>query len=237
VKDIQYNIFGSHSSTDYDLAVKVDSIPIIVEAHDLCKKYNDYFFYKLPEKKINCNLVVVSDGILVDCFKGTIDELNNAILYTYGLHRQEFECFVTRAVKRDVEVKIARCLRGLLSMYSRTDLRTDIKNALRGNIREQLNVLEKIDFVNMVPVGKKESMEDIYKMFAFQLGQTFGIIDGKELYTKESIALTYPFLMDFIFRNKNSNFNVFKECSESLTNIVYSKYQHILDKNETVLTI
>ena len=147
--------------------------------------YN-YFFDKLPEKKINSNLIVVKDGMLVDCFKGTVDELNNAILYTYGLHRQEFDCFVKRALKRDVEVKIARCLRGLLSMYSRTDLRADIKNALRGNIREQLDVLEKIDFVNMVPTGKKESLEDIYKMFAFQLGQTFGVIDGKELYTKES---------------------------------------------------
>lgn len=38
---------------------------------------------------MNCNLVVVNDGILVDCFKGTVDELNNAILYTYGLHKQE----------------------------------------------------------------------------------------------------------------------------------------------------
>jgi len=237
VKNIQYNIFGSHSSADYDLAVKVDSIPIIVEAHDLCKKYNQHFSEYLPDKKINSNLVIIENGLLVDCFKGTVDELNNAILDTYGLHNQKFDCFVKKTVTRDADVKIARCLRGLISMYSRTELRPEIKNALRGNIKEQLEVLAKIDFVNMIPEGKKDSMEDIYKMFAFQLGQTFGLIEKKELYTKESISLNYPFLSGFIFREKNSDLDIFNQSVKSLSDIIYSNYEHILDKNETVLTI
>lgn len=234
--DTKYNIFGSKSSADYDLAVEVEEIPIITEAHDLCKKYNAYFSDNLSQKKINSNLVVVNKGILVDCFKGTVDELNNAIFYTYEFHEQEFDCFVKETLSRDVEVKISRCLRGFLSMYSRTDLRVEVKNALRGNIREQLEVLKKIDFLNTVPIGKKESLEDIYKMLAFQMGQTFGVMEGKELYTKESISSNYPFLADFIFRKNTRNLNVLKDYSEVLIQKIYSEYEHILDKNETVLS-
>ena len=233
---VSYNIFGSISSTDYDLAIIVDSIPSTPEAHELCKKFNTLLSADLKDKKMNCNLIVSNGEILTDCFKGTVDELNNVILDTYSIHPQLYPSFVTKRLKRDVELKISRCLRGLLTMYSRTHLRPAIKTAIRGNISEQLEVLNKINFETLVPNGKKEPLEDIYKMFAFQLGQTFGLFEGKELYTKESISIEYPDLEAFLFRKQNTDTYIFNDYAQCLIQIINSKYPHILDKNETVLT-
>ena len=232
----EYNIFGSKSSNDYDVAVVVDLIPETKLAHDLCKYFNELISISLSDKKMNCNLVVVKNGILTDCFKGTVDELNNAILDTYDLHQQQFSCLVNKRLKRDLELKISRCLRGLLTMYSRTHLRPEIKLAIRSNIADQLIVLNKIDFENLVPNGKKDSLEDIYKMFAFQFGQTFGLFEGEEHYTKESIAAAYPNLSPFLFRESGASTNIFKMYSYMLTNVIKNNYSHILDKNEIILT-
>lgn len=233
---MEYNLFGSASSQDYDIAVKVETIPITDEAHQLCKQLNELLSVSFPDKKINCNLVVVSNGILVNCFKGTEDELNNAILDTYSLHRQDYPCFIETRLKRAVELKISRCIRGLLSMYSRTIWRPEIKQALRSNISEQIKVLNKIDFSSVFPEAKKESLEDIYKMFAFQFGQTFGLIDGKEHYTKETMAEAYPFLESFLFRKLKANPAIFNDCRTKLVTHIMSNYKEILDKNEAFLT-
>ena len=42
--------------------------------------------------------------------------------------------------------------------------------------------------------GKKEKIEDIYKVIAFQFGQVFSLIDGFESdsYTKNGIIKNYP---------------------------------------------
>jgi hypothetical protein len=233
---IEYNIFGSSSSTDYDLAVKVDVIPSTPEAHDMCKNFNKTLSDSLTDKKMNCNLIVVNNGQLIDCFKGTVDELNNAILDTYALHRQLHPCFVSKRLKRDVELKISRCLRGLLTMYSRTHLRPEIKLAIRGNIRQQIEVLEKIDFNILIPQGKKESLEDIYKMFAFQIGQVFGLIDNTEHYTKESMSESLPLLTPFLYREPGASPRVFNLYAKMLIDYINNKYPHILDTNETELT-
>jgi hypothetical protein len=53
--------------------------------------------------------------------------------------------------------------------------------ALRGDLKLKLNVLKQIDFSTMVEFpGKKEKIEDIYKVIAFQFGQIFSLIDGHE---------------------------------------------------------
>ena len=234
---IEYNIFGSKSSNDYDLAVRVNSIPIIAEPHELCKHYNSHFSKILTGKKINSNLVVVENGILVNCFKGTVDELNNAILDTYDLHSQDYPCFIKKRLERALELKIVRCLRGFLSMYSRTELRTEIKSALRGNVREQIEVLKKIDLLNTIPKGKKESLGDIYKMFAFQIGQTFGLMNGKELYTIEQIVEDYPNLEHFLFRTGKYDLNVIKIYLDILMLNIKFTYHDMLDKNEKILTV
>lgn len=71
---------------------------------------------------------------------------------------------------------------------------------------------ERIDFAKLNP---KMSREDILKVIAFQMGQTMALIHGAELYTKKEIALYYPILKPFLYRDKNSDISElenFKRC-------------------------
>lgn len=211
--ETEFYLFGSENSQDYDVLVSVDFIPKDIDkAHNLCKYYN----YKLNEtlltdKELNCNLAIFKNGEIVEVFKGTVDELNNVLYYTYSNHKQYFPNPIKNPVERDIDEKILRVSRFIITFYSRTSLRPEIKNALRGNIIDKLNVLKKIDFVKMNEFpGKKEKLEDIYKVLAFQFGQTFSLIDGFEpdSYTKNGIIKNYPDLGNFLNRVNITNYDL-----------------------------
>ena len=127
-----FYIFGSENSTDYDVIVSVDEIPENIDAaHNICKYWNDKLSEILPDKPLNCNLGVFKDGKLIDVFKGTVDELINVIYYTYDNHKQFFPNPINEPIERDLDEKILRVARFIISFYSRTELRTQIKSALR----------------------------------------------------------------------------------------------------------
>jgi hypothetical protein len=200
-----FYLFGSENSTDYDVLVSVDAVPKnIDDAHNICKYWNDKLGKELLHgKPLNCNIGVFSDGILLDCFKGTTEELNNVLYYTYDNHTQYFDNPIKSPVERDVNEKVIRVLRYIISFYSRTHLRTEIKPALRGDALMKLEVLKKIDFTKMTEFpGKKEKIEDIYKVLAFQFGQVFSLLDGFESdsYTKNGILNNYPELSNMLMR-------------------------------------
>ena len=93
--------------------------------------------------------------------------------------------------------------RFLITFYSRTHLRTEIKLALRSDLKEKLKVLKQIDYTEMTDFPmKKEKDEDIWKVIAFQLGQVFSLIDGheKDSYSKNGIIKNYPDLSNFLNR-------------------------------------
>jgi hypothetical protein len=202
--DFEFHLFGSEDSSDYDVLVSVDEIPQDIDkAHNICKYYNNVLSDLLPDKELNSNLGVFKDGQLVKVFKGTIDELNNVLYYTYDNHKQYFPNPISAPVDRDINEKILRVARFIITFYSRTELRPEIKFALRGNLLNKLEVLKKIDFVKMTQfVGKKERVEDIYKVLAFQFGQVFSLIDGYESdsYTKNGIIKNYGDLSNLLKR-------------------------------------
>ena len=199
-----FYIFGSENSQDYDIIVSVDEIPENIDAaHNICKYWNDKLSKILTDKPLNCNLGVFRDGKLVDVFKGTVDELVNVIYYTYNNHKQFYPNPISEPVIRDVDEKILRVARFLITFYSRTHLRTQIKAALRGDLNQKLKVLKLIDFTKMTDFpGKKERYEDIWKVIAFQFGQVFSLIDGfeKDSYTKNGILKNYPNLKNMLNR-------------------------------------
>lgn len=200
----KFYLFGSENSTDYDVLVEVDTIPQnIDDAHNICKKYNEKLSKILTDKELNCNLGVFQNGELVKVFKGTCDELNNVIFYTYKNHNQFYPNPIKHLVERDVDEKILRVARFLITFYSRTELRTQIKSALRGDLKQKLSVLKMLDFTKMREFpGKKEKTEDIYKVIAFQFGQVFSLVDGyeKDSYTKNGISKNYPDLKNLLNR-------------------------------------
>ncbi len=233
VSESQFYIFGSENSQDYDVIVSVDSIPQnIDEAHNICKYWNDKLSKILTNKPLNCNLGIFKNGILVDCFKGTVDELINCIYYTYDNHKQYYPNPITKPIIRDINEKILRVARFLITFYSRTNLRPQIKAALRGDLKLKLDVLKQIDFTKMVDFpGKKEKVEDIYKVMAFQFGQVFSLIDNHESdsYTKNGIIKNYPDLKNIINRGSISNSDL-----ETLNSYLFRFTQLIDSKLDTI---
>ena len=230
VFETPFYIFGSEDSQDYDVLVSVDNIPQnIDEAHNICKYYNDKLSSTLLSgKELNCNLGIFKDGKLIKVFKGTVDELNNVIYYTYDNHKQFYPNPINEPTNRDIDEKILRVARFIITFYSRTELRSQIKSALRGDLKQKLEVLKKIDFVKMIDFpGKKEKFEDIYKVIAFQFGQVFSLIDGYESdsYTKNGIIKNYPDLKNFLKRNplNMSDLEVLNKYLKRFIDLIESK--------------
>ena len=202
----RFQIFGSENSLDYDVMVFVDQIPEIIDhSHTLCKIFNSELSKILKDKPLNCNLAVVEEGFITNVFKGTPDEVNNALFYTYDFHTQYHPLLIKEPVIREYDMKILRAYRNILSFFSRSHLRKTIKTALRGDLRDKIPVMKMIDFevIKKFP-GKKESIKDIYKVMAFQFGQLFSLVDGfeKDSYTKNGVIKNYPDLAPMLRREE-----------------------------------
>ncbi len=216
----KFQIFGSENSTDYDVLVFVDSMPENIDiGHQWCKDFNDQLAPILPDKPINSNFGIVLNNQIASVFKGTNDEVNNALINTYDLHQQYHHNFVTQYMDRDVELKLYRVYRSILSFFSRSELRSIIKPALKSGISARYQALRLIDFTEIREFPhKKESIEDIYKVMSFQFGQLFSLIDGfeEESYTKNGIIKNYPELEPMLNRKALTDYdmkmlNLYKE--------------------------
>lgn len=191
---------GSSDSLDKDVFFVVDTSVFEKALHEkaaLCKQLSD-------EAGVNGNLIAISEGVVTHCFKGTVDEVNNGLLDTYGNHSQLYPLLVEREVKRDVGLKVLRTTRGLLSFCSRTQYRAEVKAALRSSsLVEKGKVLCGID-LGSVSDFEKSGLLDTYKFFAFQLAQTLALLNGFELYTKWDAARKYPDLEAYLYRKETS---------------------------------
>jgi hypothetical protein len=187
--NIRY-IHGSEDSTDVDVFYVFDELPSFGECKAFCAE----------SKEENRNVIAVKEGVVVDCFKGTIDEIQNALLRTYPLHQQEHPLILETPVTRDVLIKCIRALRCVLSHLSRTTFRSEVKSALKNNNwHDKLKALERLDIASITDF-QKDTRENVYKIFAFQIGQTLALFDGVELYTKSEIAAHFPKLRPYLYR-------------------------------------
>jgi hypothetical protein len=218
---LPFQIFGSKSSQDYDVLLLVNALPPTIDSnHALIKDYNRlleelFISNGLPAKKVNCNLGVLKDGRLIDVFKGTYDEVNNSLYYTYDRHTQNYPQHILSPYDRTnsdffKHLKLKRCYRFLLSFYSRVpELREDIKLALRGDFIKRLEVLTQIDFTKHTEFPKKkDKVEDIYKVIAFQLAQTLLLFNGVEIFSKEGALMFYPKLENAILRKPLTEYDL-----------------------------
>jgi hypothetical protein len=226
----KFYIFGSENSTDYDILVEVDEILPIEKSHDICKLFNVELSKILKDKPINSNLAVIKNDRIVEVFKGTSDELNNVLFYTYDNHEQYFDNPIKEPIIRDIDEKILRVSRFIITFFSRTDLRVLVKSALRGDLKDKLKVLKSLDFVTMNDFsGKKEKIEDIYKVIAFQFGQVFSLIDGYESdsYTKNGVIKNYPDLKNILNRGvmKIEDFKTLNSYLNRFINLLEEKIE------------
>ena len=216
---IAYYIHGSEDSTDVDIYYVVKEQPSFQEAKAFCDS-------NLSE---NRNVITIKNGIVTDCYKGVPDEINNGLIDTYDLHEQKFPLLVTRPVERDRHIKFIRAVRGILSHLSRSQYRQPVKLALRSNWSKRLEVLEGINLykVDFDTLNKNLSGEDVKKVMAFQLGQSFALMaGGLELYTKREIAETYEVLKPYLYREKGADVTSLYSCVRLLARWLRLNYPY-----------
>jgi len=211
-------IHGSENSLDRDAYVVLPEALGFKEAKKLCDSY----------KEINANLLVVTEGKVSWCYKGTRDECNNSILNTYHLHKQEFDNPITVKAERDYGQKMLRTIRGLLSYVSRTPMRESVKKALVSeDLDFKVDVLKKID-LNTVEDFEKTSKTEAYKFFAFQMGQTLALLqDNVELYTKNSVAQYYPALKPYLDRDPGASPAALQDFLTDFSTFVAGSYKKV----------
>ena len=201
-----YNVFGSSDSEDYDVIVFIPFIPSVSVCKRTCMEHDESLSTSndFKDKKVNTNLAVMGNGKIIDCYKGTPDEVNNSVFFTYNFHNQTFPLVISELAERDVSLKIARSARIILSFLSRTKYRSDVKRALRSkNFSDKLDAILAIDIASVEDLGNNNfTITDFYKTLAFQIGQTISLIDGDELYTKSSVSEKYDDLTPFLNRVK-----------------------------------
>lgn len=224
---MNYNIFGSETSQDYDIMVYVDEIPSIQQCKELCSKLEAELEAELPEKKRNVNLAVIEDGVIAKVFKGTADECNNSVFATYDLHSQRHPLPITRKLTRDVPLKLARGLRIMLSFLSRTEHRELVKKALRGSTTDKLAALESISFAEITDLGKNnQDVVEFYKQAAFQIGQCLGLLHGFELYSKTEIAQFFPSLGVYLLREPSRGI-VLETYKKNLIDVIRRTFKDV----------
>lgn len=215
-------IHGSEDSLDKDVYYVFDKIPSFLDCRSFCSE----------DPNENRNIIVVNDGVVTDCFIGTVDEINNGLIDTYNLHEQEYPLIVNKKIPRDITLKEVRAIRGILSILSKTQYRSDIKYALRTGWKERLDCLSKIDFtkIDYDKLGKHMNGEDLLKVIAFQIGQTLGLLEGKELYTKSSVSKAYPELKPFLYRQESDKI-ILNIYSNILLDYLYQRNTQDLGNN------
>lgn len=203
-----FQLFGSASSQDLDVVVFIKQIPdTILASSTLCDEFGKQLtdFLKV-NKPINTNIAVVESGLLQNVYKGTVDETNNALYYTYHLHSQFFSNRIRGLLPRDTDLKILRTIRIVLSLMTKSKFRSLVKSALKGDLKEKLEVLKMVIGESALQeefFGQKMRWVDFQKTFAFQIGQCLALIHGQELYTKEEIGAFYSDLRPYLYRIEN----------------------------------
>lgn len=185
-------IHGSEDSLDLDVFYVFDKMPSFAECRKFCSE----------DSSENRNIIVVKDGVVSECFMGTVDEVNNAFIDTYDLHKQDYLLIIRKRLERNHEIKAIRATRGILSLISKTSYRSIVKEVLSGSWSDRLQALLDIDYstIDFTVLDKQLDGTHIKKVIAFQIGQTLGLLDGIELYTKSSVANQYPLLKSYLYR-------------------------------------
>jgi hypothetical protein len=207
---LHFQIFGSQNSQDVDIMVFVDKIdPQPIVNHNLVKELNTYYEeVYFPKRKINCNLCTYDFqlGTIKNVFKGTPDEVNNSLYYTYDFHIQHWNNLIVEPVKRDFDYKLIRTVRAILSFFSREEtLREKIKSVLKeDHFGKRVDVLSEIDFTkfgNYTFPDSKGLNRDVWKTLAYQIGICLLLDLGVEIYDKDGLIEYFPKLEIFINRN------------------------------------
>lgn len=227
---MEYFTHGSSDSLDVDVLFVVDAL------HD--NKHNNKILCETLSHGmgVNGNIITIDpkQHVVTGVFKGTRDEVQNGLFYTYHLHKQHFPCPVDYALPRDVHLKMIRVMRGLLSMCSRTEHRVLVKNALHSEfIHNKLDALNTIKFSAITEYGaQKSQIVDVHKFIAFQIIQFLGLMryPMNEIFTKSQAAIFYPNARDLLYRSGAFNGQVLAALQDDFLQACHT----LLDNKRTI---
>lgn len=189
---------GSSDSLDIDVHLVVPEILPRERAKQICDECDIG----------NANMIFVEDGKVAWSYKGSPDECNNGILATYGFHKQIHENPVKHKVDRNVAVKIVKTIRGILGMYSRTESRLLVKEALRStDLAFKLNVISHVVHTHGTYFGLSRNSMETEKFLAFHVAQCFLLMQGTEVYTKQEVNRHIPSLAAHINREPKDDYD------------------------------
>ena len=238
--DLSYDRLSDRSPLEnIDIAIRVDQFPHRLEIGYRwvaeAEKYLKDKYYSTEDRPINGTLVKVENGIIIKALKGTLDETNNSIFYSYSQHVQLFSSFITKPVKRNIPTALQRALRGILSTFCRKNkvvyhgktrkgktliirLRQHVKKVLReGNLGERLECLKSLSFYNFeddYDINHLVNIRNHLKIAASQMAQKIALHHGFELYCKKEYSERFPDLKSLLYRE-----------SDLLSEITLEKYR------------
>ncbi len=271
IKTLEKNLIvhGSENSLDKDVFVICDKkmqavFPDVFdfiknskknELQKICKNIDSIF-------DVNSNLIILDEQnyCVKWSFKGVLDETNNALYNTFSLHEQFIEeCPVKILLPRNQGLKFLRTIRGILSYFSRTQYREDVKSALHcSDVLYKISTLQSINLETISDFSKNHPTE-VFKFIAFQLAQTSSLLFyQKEIFTKNQAVEQFPHLEQYISRKpleiKTLNDEIKKFCKEAIPyieiqedNVIFSfnnlkekinvKEEKILEENPLTLKV
>jgi hypothetical protein len=194
-ENIKSFVHGSKDSTDIDRLYLFPGTSL--PSHKQCVE----FVHSSGTEDRNMFVIGTEDdqdtGYVKECFKGSADELNNAFFTTYHLHEQTFPLPIRAKINRCVPLKCCNTLLSLLVKVRRSSVRDAVVKALRGYDFDSRRACLKS--INYETLAGQLNPDDI-KFCAFRLGQTLGLVQGKELFTKQEISEYYPDLRALLYR-------------------------------------
>ncbi len=199
-------LYGSDDSIDTDVIIELprDEMPSIQEDRKTMLKGLENQ-YKI---QWNCVFAVIENGFITDTIypKTWIDSLNNALYDTYSLHEQLFPNPISGKVPRNYLLAIYKTVRTIMSVLTRTHLRTIIRPVVNGvhPFEYKLEAVNRIFLPDIEDFQQRNMLNaDIWKTIAFYLGQNLSLItSGVEIYTKKDLLKHHPSLHKFILRKE-----------------------------------
>lgn len=148
--NLEYIIFGSKTSQDYDILINIPLILTTLPYHNflqICQYMDEMLSYFLVGKPINTSLASWKNGELLWCQKGAISEINNAILRTFNNHSQillecPFKSSLNRSEK-DIKTKIVTSCRMIMGIFTHVECDDDI-------IYDIINQMVKSKYIQML---------------------------------------------------------------------------------------
>jgi len=248
MEELSFNLFGSHDGNDLDILVRV-SKKITLLRYDqvdrICALYSNKLSESFIGHNIDVNLVYLENDIIIWTAHGTVWETTNALFSQYQSHKQYHPCFVKAAViptQTEINTKIHRAVRNVLSMYTRSvEHREIVKRAMchKSTLGYRLNTINTIISSQNTWADNRTNIVKIniqLKRACYQALQALCVMKSTELYSKSDLSSYCPDVRVFLYREiptENDFANLHKLFNDLLKTVIKRAEMKLIDLSET----